>query len=116
MKDRDLNYIGGKILFENGNFQGAISHFINLVREFPENVLFRKFLAVCYFKIYKLDLFHREILKIFLLEKKFIDFKKYNIDEIVKKDVIFEIITHIKNKKLIRDIIFNLSDFYEPNT
>ncbi len=115
-KDKYINYIGGKILFEHSNFQGAIIHFLNLVREFPENTLFRKFLSSCYFMLYKLDLFYREILKIYLLEKKFSDFRKFKIDDTTKKEVIFEIISTIKNKKLLRDIIFNLSDFYESYT
>ena len=113
MKDRTVNYTGGKILFENENYQGAVSHFINLLREFPENIFFRKYAAVCFFKLYELELFYQEVLKIFLLERKFNDFRKIKIDRSIKKETIYEITTRIKDKKLIRDIIFNLSDFYE---
>ena len=116
MKNRDINYIGGKILFEYKNFYGAIGHFLNLQREFPENVLFRKYLATCYYKIFQIELFWREVLKIFILEKKFSTFKKLKIDNKIKKEVLYELLTNLKNKKLIRDIMFNLSDFYESNT
>ncbi len=112
MKNRDINYIGGRILFEYKNFYGAIGHFLNLQREFPENVLFRKYLATCYYKIFQIELFWREVLKIFILEKKFSTFKKLKIDNKIKKEVLYELITNLKNKKFIRDIMFNLSDFY----
>ena len=116
IKHKSLNYIGGKILFKNENYQGAIRHFLNLIREFPEKILYRKYLATCYFKIFNLELFKREVLKIYLLDKKFEDFKKFKINSQIKKEILFEIMNEINNKKLIRDIIFNLSDFYESNT
>ncbi len=107
IKSKKINHLSASILMKYKNFQGAIIYLLNLQREYPENTLFRKMLAKCYWEIYEIDLWTREILKVFLLERKFEDFKKFNVNKSVKKEVIFEIISHIKDKKLIRDILFN---------
>ena len=111
MHHKTLNLHAAKILISANNYQGAIFYLQNNIRYFPENILSRKYLSICFKKLYANELYELENLKIMLLEREFQLFRKCNVKNELKKIAILDIIEHSQSKKLIRDITFNLNDY-----
>ncbi len=112
LKNRSLNYLAGKILINNRNYAGAVKYLLNNIRYYPEDILSRKLLAKSYYNIYAYDLYKLETLKIFIIEREFKKFINHSTSSLSqKKEAIMDIISHVNNKKLIRDITFNLENF-----
>lgn len=114
MRNKKANYLAAKILINNRNYQGAVSYLLNNVRNFPDDVLTRKMLLQCYYELYSFELYHLERLKILLLEKEFLKFKNDKEASFIhKKEAIMDLVTHLQNKKLIRDFYFYLEEFLQ---